>query len=89
MRKLALTLLAAASLALMGVSPAVGHPPPTHLHCVMTPSGKIHSVARGVTLNAPHEPAFHNFHAGPHVGPGLNHFFAPDFTAPYTCPPSA
>jgi hypothetical protein len=86
MRKLALTSLAAASLALVGVSPAAGVD--THLHCVKTPSGKIHSVARGVTLNAPHESAFHNFHGGPHSGPGLNHFSGADFTQPYTCPPS-
>jgi hypothetical protein len=75
MRKLSLTLLAVASLALVGVSPALGHPPQNHLHCVVTPNGKFHSVARGVTFTAQHDPAFHNFHANVHIGPGLKHFY--------------
>ena len=72
---------------------AFAHPPPTHLHCLTTPGG-THSVARGVTLHANHQTAFHNFHAVVHLGPfnpttGSNpHPLTPDFTEPYTCPPS-
>jgi hypothetical protein len=88
MPKLVLALLATASLVLMSAGTAAAHPPDTHLHCVMTPSGKLHSVAQGVTLHAPHETAFHNLHDHPHVGPGLPFFTSADFTAPYTCPPT-
>lgn len=66
-----------------------------HLHCLTTPSGKVHSIARGVTLMAPHDTAFHNLHGSVHLGPfhpvtGSNPLapLAPDFSAPFTCPPS-
>jgi hypothetical protein len=45
---------------------ALAHPPPNHLHCLTTPSGKTHAIAPGVTLHAPHETAFHNFHQNVH-----------------------
>lgn len=42
-----------------------------HLHCLTTKSGNEHSIARGVTFNAPHIPGdgrgFHAFHSHAHV----------------------
>jgi hypothetical protein len=46
---------------------ALAHPPATHLHCLNTPNGGVHSIARGVTFMAPHDIAFHNFHGLVHV----------------------
>ena len=91
-----LTAAAATSLLLAGLAgQALAHPPATHLHCLTTPSGNTHGIARGVTLHANHDVAFHNFHSIVHLGPfhpvdGANPLppLAPDFTAPYTCPPS-
>ena len=40
---------------------------PGHLHCLTTPGG-THSIARGVSLQAPHEPALHNLHEHVHLG---------------------
>ncbi len=75
--------------------PVAAHPPPTHLHCLTTPDGNVHSIARGVTLMAPDDPAFHNLHGNVHLGPfhptqGRHPLgtLSADFTAPYTCPPS-
>ena len=74
---------------------ALAHPPDPHLHCLTTESGNTHSIARGVTLNANHETAFHNLHEKVHLK--LFHPVTPqhplgslatDFTAPFTCPPS-
>ena len=70
---------------------ALAHPPPTHLHCLTTPGG-VHSIARGVTLMASHETAFHNLHGNVHLGAfGPGHPLGPlsaDLTEPFTCPPS-
>jgi hypothetical protein len=52
--------VAAATAALGMASGATAHPP-THLHCLTTPSGKTHAIARGVTYHAPHL-ALENFH---------------------------
>jgi len=40
---------------------------PLHLHCLTTPGG-THSIGRGVTMNAPHDPAFDALHTNVHVG---------------------
>lgn len=64
---------------------------PTHLHCVTKPNGDVHSLGRGVTLNAPHDSAFHNLHGQVHLGAFASHplgTLSADFTAPYACPPS-
>lgn len=64
---------------------------PTHLHCMTTAAGDVHSLGRGVTLNAPHNSAFHNLHGQVHLGAFASHplgTLSADFTAPYTCPPS-
>ncbi len=64
---------------------------PVHLHCMTTASGDVHSLGRGVTLNAPHDSAFHNLHGQVHLGAFVQHplgTLSADFTAPYTCPPS-
>ena len=65
MRRLLVGILTAATFAVAS-APAFGHPPPNHLHCLTTPSGKTHAIARGVTLHAPHDTAFHNFHQNVH-----------------------
>jgi hypothetical protein len=64
---------------------------PVHLHCLTTASGDVHSLGMGVTLNAPHDSAFHNLHGQVHLGAFASHplgTLSADFTAPYTCPPS-
>ncbi len=64
---------------------------PVHLHCVTTPTGDVHSLGRGVTLNAPHDSAFHNLHGNVHLGAFAEHplgTLSADFSAPYTCPPT-
>jgi hypothetical protein len=76
-----------ALLAVLGAAPASAVPP--HLHCVENASGNTHSIARGVTLHAPHESAFHNFHGNVHLGAfaGNNpNVISADLTAPFTCP---
>ncbi len=40
---------------------------PLHRHCLGTPAGNV-LIARGVTANAPHDTAFHNFHFNVHEG---------------------
>jgi hypothetical protein len=60
----ALSLAAALTAALAGQTLAVD----PHLHCLTTPSGNEHSIARGVTFHAPHVPAFHSFHGHAHLG---------------------
>ena len=57
---LAIALIAALAGQALAVDP--------HLHCLTTPNGNEHSIARGVTFEAPHVPAFHAFHSGAHVG---------------------
>ena len=44
---------------------------PPHLHCLHTPGG-THAIAQGVTANAPHDTAFHNFHFDVHLGAHAN-----------------
>lgn len=64
---------------------------PQHLHCLTTPTGDVHSIARGVTLHAPHDTAFHNLHGNVHLGAFADHplgSLQADLTAPLTCPPS-
>lgn len=42
---------------------------PLHIHCLETPTGKVHPIARGVTFQGGHDvPAFHNFHGNVHQG---------------------
>ncbi len=70
---------------------ALAHPPPTHLHCLTTPNGNVHSIARGATYMSNHDTAFHNFHENVHHGAFHDHPLGPlqgDPTLPYTCPPS-
>ena len=88
-----LVAMAATAALLAGLTgQAMGHPPGPgqHLHCLSTPNGETHSIARGVTLMAPHEPAFHNLHDNVHLGAFVGHklTLSPDTTAPFTCPPS-
>jgi hypothetical protein len=64
MRKLAITVAALGGLA---VIPAPASAVPLHLHCLTTPGG-THAIAGGVTANAPHNTAFHNFHNNVHTG---------------------
>jgi hypothetical protein len=61
---LALGLAVALIAALAGQALAVD----PHLHCLTTPAGNEHSIARGVTFMAPHAPAFHSFHSHAHLG---------------------
>lgn len=62
---------------------------PTHLHCITTPNGNTHSIAQGVTLNAPHDTAFHNLHSNVHLGAFATNPIpiSADASAPFTCPP--
>ena len=89
-RTLAAATLTAALMAALAGQALAGH---THLHCLTTPAG-THSIARGVTLHAPHG-AFSNLHSNVHLGPfnpstGLNPLsLVPDTSVPYDCPPSA
>lgn len=87
-RSLAVVAATAALLAaLSGQAVAV----PTHIHCLTTPNGNVHSLGRGVTLNEQHDTAFHNLHGHVHQGAFADHplgTLSADFTAPYTCPPS-
>ena len=87
MSKVALALAVSAGLA-AGVVAAPATAAPTHLHCVTTPNGNVHSIAQGVTLHAPHEPAFESFHSNVHLGPGAPFITSFDLTPPFTCPPS-
>ena len=83
----ALAVSAALLAALGGQAVAV----PVHLHCMTTANGDVHSLGRGVTLNAPHDSAFHNLHGQVHLGAFVGHplgTLSADFTAPFTCPPS-
>ena len=66
---------------------ALAHPP-THVHCLTTPGG-THSIARGVTLHAPHSPAFHNLHFIVHAQVFADHPLGPlvpDFGPTFECP---
>ena len=64
MRRIVVVLAAVTGLAVM---PASASAVPGHLHCLTTPGG-THSIARGVSLHAPHEPALHNLHENVHLG---------------------
>jgi hypothetical protein len=56
-----LSLLLGLSLAAMAAGPVAGDTVTRHLHFLTTPSGKTHSIARGVTYHAPCV-AFLNLH---------------------------
>lgn len=89
MRKLVAALLAATALTVALVSSALAVPP--HLHCLTTPNGNVHSIARGITFSA--DPgALENFHGRVHLGVFVNGnhplSLAADVSAPFTCPPS-
>jgi hypothetical protein len=88
-RRAILSGLAISALLVATAGPSVAVP--THLHCLTTPDGQVHSLGRGVTLKAPHDTAFHNLHGQVHLGAFASHplgTLSADFTAPYTCPPS-
>ena len=70
MRKLLVTVGAAAVGAGITAAAAPGHPPAPHRHCLSTPQGYV-EIAPGVVEHAPHDPAFHNVHGNVHVGAGL------------------
>ena len=40
---------------------------PVHEHCLLTESGWV-KIGTGVSEEAPHDPAFHNFHGYVHLG---------------------
>lgn len=63
---------------------------PQHLHCISTPSGNTHSIARGVTFMAPHDTAFHNLHGNVHLGAFVTNpnQISADLVAPFSCPPA-
>jgi hypothetical protein len=65
MRKLFVAVLASGGFAL-AATPAVAVP--EHQHCLTTPNGESHEIARGVQEHAPHDTAFHNFHKHVHTG---------------------
>ncbi len=75
---------------LTGVAAAPALGVPTHQHCLMLDNGDSVAIAGGVTSQAPHDPAFHNFHNNVHVSLGLAGplVITADTTIPYTCPPS-
>jgi hypothetical protein len=85
MRKVVVALAAAAAFA-FGPGSASAAPP--HLHCLETASGGTHPIAQGVTNNAPHDTAFHNFHSNVHQGAFADHplTLTADLEAPFACP---
>ena len=94
-RRMVLALVTAAALLIGAAGQALAHPdgPPKHLHCLTTEAGTVHSIARGVTLRAPDDPAFHNFHNNVHLA--LFHPVTPqhplgslvaDFGPTFECP---
>ena len=70
MRKLFVSVAAAAVAVGITAASAPGHPPAPHRHCLLTPQGYV-EIASGVVGHAPHAPAFHNVHAHVHVGAGV------------------
>ena len=85
MRKVAV-LVPAILLGAIGQVPASAVP--THLHCMENASGKTHAIAQGVTLNAPHDTAFHNLHGNVHTGAfaGQNpQTITVDLIEPFSC----
>jgi hypothetical protein len=85
MKRTASILAAAATIAAVSATPAVAVP--THLHCMTNASGNTHSIARGITLQAPHD-TLHNFHENVHTGAfaGTNpQIITADLTEPYSC----
>ena len=84
MRALIAALILALASTLIGASPALAVP--AHLHCLTTPGGTT-TVAGGVTANAPHDTAFHNFHGNVHTGAFANNSASSPVTiAPGACP---
>jgi hypothetical protein len=64
MRRLALVLVVAG---VLGLSASPASAVQRHVHNLTTPNGKSHSVAGGVSLQAPCT-AFLNFHNNVHIG---------------------
>jgi len=90
MRILRLFVVVTAFLGLLVIPAAGAQAVPQHLHCVTTPNGNTHSIARGVTFMAPNDPALENFHQHVHLGAFVKNpiQLAADLTDPFTCPPS-
>ena len=63
MRKVLVGLFVAAALS-VGTGSALAHPP-LHWHCLTTPNGESHLIARGVSEHAEHR-ALENFHFNVH-----------------------
>jgi hypothetical protein len=88
-RHTVVVLIGSALLVLALAGQALAHPPDPHLHCLTTASGNTHSIARGVTLNAAHDTAFHNLHGLVHQGAFAEHPLGPlgaDFGPVFECP---
>jgi hypothetical protein len=87
-RRVLLPFVAAVGLLAALTMPAVAVP--EHLHCLNLANGNVVPIGFGVTTQAPHDSAFHNFHSHVHTGvPGTGPLtITVDFTAPYSCPPS-
>jgi hypothetical protein len=62
MRKLVAVLVVAAA-AVVAAPAQAAH---QHLHCLVTPNGESHFIARGVSLEANHT-GFSNFHSNVHL----------------------
>ena len=72
----------------LSAAPALAAPP--HLHCLEAASGQVVSIGRGVTMQAPHDPAFDKVHGNVHVGVFILGNNPLDFGASFTgvCPTS-
>jgi hypothetical protein len=85
-RRVVLAAVAAAGLAFATTAPAaaVGD----HSHCLLTPTGYV-PIAQGVSLEAPHDPALHNFHDYVHSGQPGREFLGMVISVPKggECPP--
>jgi hypothetical protein len=87
-RRLLTAIAATALLTAALAGQALAHPP-THLHCMSLENGNTHSIARGVTLQAPHN-AFENLHfivhstvlTASHPTGGVTPDFGPTFVCP-------
>lgn len=69
MRRFGAALLVGSAL-MLAASPAMGQAPPPlerHFHSLETANGKTHTIAGGLTENAPCG-AFQNFHGNVHLG---------------------
>jgi hypothetical protein len=84
--RVVLAAVAASGLAFATTGPAaaVGE----HSHCLLTPTGYV-SIAEGVSWEAPHDPALHNFHEYVHWGQPGREFLGMVISVPKgaECPP--